>query len=443
MNMNDSFSCFYHLNDTSELERIWKDDNTVFIFDTNVLLSLYSFQSESRRDFIKVLDSISDRIWIPFHVGLEFQKNRLSVIKNRRNTFKELNDEIDKLVETIKFDKKPFTSLQTNFSLKKNYPSVFTKLNRNLEKISDSFNLLEKELKESLKEIKEEVSNFDKDRIFVNSHDYIREEIGNLFNGEKLGNNIYDDQEKLNQLYQLGNDRYKNRIPPGYEDEKKGEEEFYFDGLSYKRKFGDLIIFNQIIDFSKEKSIKNVIFISEDIKNDWRHIEDQGGDKILGARAELKREIYKKAGVENFIIYQIEEFMKKTNEYLNVEIEDQTLRSIKISLEEDKHKKMIEDKMKSISVSMESINNQITPSGWFDVSEHEYLNIDDIKNVKWYDFNTENELEEQLIARKEMEQRLLARNELEQQRIARRERDEQLIARKEMEQRGSQKKPKG
>ncbi|WP_228275424.1 PIN-like domain-containing protein, partial [Acinetobacter oleivorans] len=205
--MNDSFSCFYHLNETSELEKIWKDDNTIFIFDTNVLLSLYSFQPESRKDFIKVLDSISDRIWIPFHVGLEFQKNRLYVIKNRRNTFKELNDEIDKLIDTIKFDKKPFTTLQTNFSLKKNYPTVFTKLNKNLEKINDSFNVLEKELKESLKEIKDEVSNFDKDRIFVNSNDYIRDEIGNLFKGEKLGRNIYDDQEKLNQLYLVGNER--------------------------------------------------------------------------------------------------------------------------------------------------------------------------------------------------------------------------------------------
>jgi len=74
--MKHSFNCFYDLTETTELNRIWKDSDTIFIFDTNVLLSLYSFQPESRKDFLKVLSSIQDRIWIPFHVGLEFKKNR-------------------------------------------------------------------------------------------------------------------------------------------------------------------------------------------------------------------------------------------------------------------------------------------------------------------------------------------------------------------------------
>jgi len=106
-----------------------------------------------------------------------------------------------------------------------------------------------------------------------------------------------------------------------------------------------LIIFKQIIDFCKERSIKNVIFISEDIKKDWRHIEDQEGDKILGARPELKRELNREAGVENFLIYQIEDFVKKTNEYLDIKIEPKTLKSIKLSLEEDKHQKSFENKV--------------------------------------------------------------------------------------------------
>lgn len=117
--MKQIFNCFYDVTDTSELEKVWKANDTLFIFDTNVLLSLYSFQPESRKDFFKVLSSIEDRIWIPFHVGLEFQKNRLNIIKNRRSTFNELNRDIDKLSESLTFDKKPFTTLQNKFSLKK------------------------------------------------------------------------------------------------------------------------------------------------------------------------------------------------------------------------------------------------------------------------------------------------------------------------------------
>jgi len=178
--MNDSFSCFYDLTENTELERIWKDKQTVFVFDTNVLLSLYSFQSDSRRDFFKVLNSVNERIWIPFHVGLEFQKNRLNVIKSRRNTFRDLNNDIDKLKETIRFDKKPFTTLQNTFSLKKNYPNVHDKLFSTFDKINENYNKLEKELVDSLKEIIKEVSNYDTDKIYVNSHDSIREELGKL-----------------------------------------------------------------------------------------------------------------------------------------------------------------------------------------------------------------------------------------------------------------------
>ena len=354
--MNSSFSCFYNLTESTELEKIWKDKQTIFIFDTNVLLSLYSFQPESRKDFLKVLSSINDRIWIPFHVGLEFQKNRLTIIKNRRNTFDDLNKGIDNLTNSLTFDRKPFTSLQSAFSLKKNYPSVYSKLNENLEKVNTSFNKLEEDIKHYLKEIKDEVVNLDKDKIFVNSHDYIRDEIDQLFRENNLGINTFDTKEKLEALYKEGNIRYQNKIPPGYADESKGEEEFYFDGLGYKRKFGDLIIFKQIIEFCKEKSIKNIIFVSEDIKDDWRLIQEQGGKKILGARPELKRELYKEAGVENFFIYQIEEFMKKTNDYLGIKIEIDTLKSIKLSLEEDKHQRNIEE-IKERKIVFDSASN--------------------------------------------------------------------------------------
>ena len=389
MNTNDSFSCFYHLVDSQELDQIWKDEKTLFIFDTNVLLSLYSFQSESRRDFFKVLDSIKDRIWIPFHVALEFQKNRLSIIKNRRKTFSDLNSEINKLRDTIKFEKKPFTTIQTDFSLKKNYPDVFSKLTENFEKINEKYTELEKDFSNLLKEVLTEVSNYDTDKIYVNSPDFIREELSKLFNDERVGLNIFDSQEKLNELYSEGELRYKNKIPPGYKDESKGDEEFFFDNLSYKRKFGDLIIFKQIIEFSKEKAIKNVIFISEDIKEDWRHIEEQNGDKILGARPELKKELYKKSGVDQFLVYQIQDFMKNTKEYLNIQIEEKTLIDIKTSLDEEKYKKKIEDKIKNnIYLNLKDHIDPIdTDPNDFIILNNNYCDLVEMENNVKYENN--------------------------------------------------------
>ncbi|MDV7448840.1 PIN-like domain-containing protein [Acinetobacter baumannii] len=335
--MQNKFSCFYHPTENTELKNIWEDPETVFIFDTNVLLSLYSFQPEGRQDFFKILSKIESRIWIPFHVGLEFQKNRLNVIKKRRNSFNDLNKEIDKIIDTIKFDKKPFTTISNNFALKKNYRSIQEKLDITLTEINKLFKELENNLKLHLQEIKDEVKALDKDRIYINSDDFIREEIDKLFDDKRVGSNTFDTQEKLDNLYKEGERRYANGVPPGYKDISKEEDEFFFDGLNYKRKFGDLIIFKQIIEFSKEKDIKNIIFVSEDVKEDWRIIEEFEGTKILGARSELKRELYKEASVENFLIYQIEEFMKKTDQYLNINIKEDTLKNIKLSLEESRH----------------------------------------------------------------------------------------------------------
>lgn len=418
--MKNSFSCFYDLVDDDELKTIWKDPQTIFIFDTNVLLSLYSFQPESRKDFFKVLFPISDRIWIPFHVGLEFQKNRLNVIKSRRNTFSKLNSEIDKLIETIKFDTEPFSRLQTDFSLQKNYLSVHEKLNINFIKIKESFDELQKSFQSSIMEIKDEVVALDKDKVFVNSRDFIREEIDKIFSVEKIGTNTFDTKEKLEALYKEGNNRYKNKIPPGYEDEKKGEDELFFDGLGYKRKFGDLIIFKQMIDFSKRNSIKNIVFISEDIKTDWRHIEKQGGNKILGARPELKRELYKEAGVENFLIYQIEEFMKKTNEYLNIKIKEDTLKNIKLSLEEDKHLQLQKIEKLKKQDSLEKIRSKLAekyfgeslevPEDLQDEPVEEYIR--EQEEIEEYIREQEEEIEEYIREQEELEEYIREQEEL-------------------------------
>ncbi|MFV5442921.1 PIN-like domain-containing protein [Acinetobacter oleivorans] len=423
--MQNKFSCFYHPTENTELKNIWEDPETVFIFDTNVLLSLYSFQPEGRQDFFKILSKIENRIWIPFHVGLEFQKNRLIVIKKRRNTFHELNKDIDKLIDTLKFDKKPFTAISNLFSLKKNYQSVQEKLDSTFSEINKLFDELKINLKLHLQEIKDEVEILDKDKIFINSDDFIRKEIDELFHDKRIGFNTFDTQEKLDHLYKEGERRYANGIPPGYKDILK-EEEFFFDGLRYKSKFGDLIIFKQIIEFSKEKNIKNIVFISEDIKEDWRSVEEFEGRKVLGARPELKRELYREASVKNFLIYQIEEFMKKTDEYLNIKIKEDTLKNIKLSLEEDKHlqfqhaeklrKKYTLEKLKSERVRKYLRESFETHEDWRDIPIDEYIREQDIFE-KYIQDQEENEryIQEQAHIEEQIERYFREQEEIEKE----------------------------
>ena len=111
--MREQFSCFYNDESDSYLKPIWEDEKTLFVFDTNVLIDLYSFQPESREDFFKVLDKLKDRIWIPYHVGLEFQRRRLDIIKQRREHFAKIYKDVDDLNNTLSFDQKKFTTLTT------------------------------------------------------------------------------------------------------------------------------------------------------------------------------------------------------------------------------------------------------------------------------------------------------------------------------------------
>ncbi|HHE6468345.1 TPA: PIN-like domain-containing protein [Providencia rettgeri] len=361
--MKNKLSCFYDVKNDKELKEIWENKDTIFIFDTNVLLSLYSFKTDSRKDFFMILSKIKPQLWIPFHVALEFQLNRVLIIKNRRKYINDLIKEVETLNNIISFEKKTFSSLQNKFSLQKNYPEIYSSLNEIQLDITEKYKEIESNLKEKVNDLKIEINKIDTDKLFINSTDFIREEIDLYFNEDRVGKNTFDTKEKLDELNKDGTYRYENLIPPGYEDAKaKGEETFSFDGLCIKRKFGDLMIFKQIIEHAKEKKSKNIIFISEDVKEDWRHIEEFEGKKILGARIELKREIYKKADVSNFLIFNIEDFMKKTDEYLDVKIQDDTISNIKESLakeaslfkkqlylEQQKRKKIIENEKESIS----------------------------------------------------------------------------------------------
>ena len=89
----------------------------------------------------------------------------------------------------------------------------------------------------------------------------------------KVGNPY--SKETYEQLENEGKERYKNNIPPGYKDSIKKEN-----------KYGDYIIWKEIIQFSKEHK-KNIIFVTDDKKEDWWNIIH---GETIGIRVELRKE---------------------------------------------------------------------------------------------------------------------------------------------------------
>jgi hypothetical protein len=117
------------------------------------------------------------------------------------------------------------------------------------------------------------------------------------------------------EIIKEGEFRYRHSIPPGYKDEK---EKIGF------QKFGDLIIWKQIIEFAKVN--KNpVILVMDDLKEDWWILSKER--KPIKPREELIDEILEIANVR-FWMYSTADFIKVSKRYINSKIRDNTIEEI-------------------------------------------------------------------------------------------------------------------
>ena len=303
--MKTIFKGFHNLSEKS-LNEVWNDENTLFVFDTNVLLNLYGYAQQTRNDFFKILDTIDTRIWIPYHVGLEYQRRRLDVVKNEKAVFNDIDRNLDKILSVFKRD---FEEL----ALKRRFP-----------KLAESTDKLQKEISKSITDYKKSVAHWNKEQPCVRSHDPIRQAINERFDG--CVGEMPKDQQWLDDLYIEGKDRFAKKIPPGFCDSGKSknkneETHFYYDGLYYERQYGDLILWKQLINRVSTENVHAVVFITDDAKEDWWFKIDSNGQKLVGPLAELQAEIYREAKIEKFHMYSTSQFLEDGKANLQVDVD--------------------------------------------------------------------------------------------------------------------------
>ena len=306
--MKKEFIGFY-MPQEEELRNAWSSDKTLFIFDTNVLIKLYSYQPSTVTDFFSILKKLGNRIWLPHQVGLEFQNRRLEIKLLEKKKFKDLNNNIEGILKIEKEIEKKF--------LKGRFPKLDAAT-------QDLFQGIEKLLENYRKVVKE----CDELQPSIRTHDDIREQIDEYFD-KRVGESY--SQEELEKIYSEGEERYKNNIPPGFRDSSKDEDKDYcYRGRRYKRKFGDLIIWKQIIDKSLSDKIKNIIFITDDEKEDWWFIVKENGEKAIGPLANLTHEIIDKGGASLFHMYNTTSFFEAAKSLLSfTELQESSIEETK------------------------------------------------------------------------------------------------------------------
>ncbi|BAH74156.1 PIN-like domain-containing protein [Solidesulfovibrio magneticus] len=293
----------YYLPSEEDFESLWKDG--LFVFDTNVLLDMYSYPDAVRDVFESVLRKIQDRIWIPFFVGLEFQQNRFkrvlqseknikSLLDKIQNTAKELSDE----VESIELEKRAV----------------------GLEDVQERL----KAVRDSHLSLSEAVELVYKKVPLVSLDDDIANKIYDLFEG-RIGSAV-ENQDKLDKMLVGADERYVNSIPPGFRDSKKDGSVFW-GGVVYPQKYGDFIIWKQVIDHVLNSGNKKVVFVTGDRKEDW-WFKVEG--KTLGPHPLLVEEIFRIGKVDVFWMYSSDQFLEYAERYLRAtEVTKETIDQVK------------------------------------------------------------------------------------------------------------------
>jgi hypothetical protein len=133
---------------------------------------------------------------------------------------------------------------------------------------------------------------------------------------------------ELREIAKEGYERYDSEIPPGYKDKTAKQ------GI---RKYGDLIIWKQIIDYANNNQ-KNIILINNDTKEDWW----DKTPKKPKPREELIKEFYDYTNNMEIWMYNLYDFIHKAKQLLGAKIAPEVLEEVK---EIEKEKQMQKDKL--------------------------------------------------------------------------------------------------
>jgi hypothetical protein len=344
--MNNLFQSHKELTE-EDFNNLWQ--RGLFVFDANVLLDLYRLPESARNDLLAILSNerIINRVWLPFQVSLEYTYNKLEAISDQKNKFNSVQQIVNETISQIQSTYMELQKKLGDLQLKKRHSVINPD-----EFVNDS---LFKQATEQLTNFSKKLKELDEKQPDVNDKDLIKSEIARIFN-EKVGKPFTNDE--LKEIYKEGEDRYKDNIPPGFRD--KSKEGFYlFEDKKLIRKFGDLLVWKEILKKCEDEKLEYIALVTGDTKEDWW--QEKRGKKI-GPRYELLNEIYHKVKtVKLFHIYDTSSFMQYAKKHIKVDIKEQSIVETKDLLEIDRDR-VTNDKLEDNFLSLVPVLKDIHTS---------------------------------------------------------------------------------
>jgi predicted nucleic acid-binding protein/uncharacterized protein YbdZ (MbtH family) len=337
----------YYAPETTE-DTFWRE--AIFVFDANILLNAYRYSEDAREKLLQAIETIGDRCFLPYQAALEFQRNRINALRDRKSKYAEASLFFEKLSDDVaKMSSKDKKGASLRDDLEKAWELA--------------------DLEPGLKRASEYLRECESKILRPSLSDAIRERIDALFDS-KIGTKPASEQAK--KWHEEAAHRIEKKIPPGYKDAHKENLDSH----------GDVLVWLQAIEFVTGKSLP-VVFVSDDLKEDWYW--EQEGQKI-GPRIELVDEMFEKAGSE-LLLCDCARFIERTWEILIGTPENQT--------DEDRLKAVVDEArevQKSTTSSADTTTDRDELETWYQShidlpqGKHRILPNEELQLSIWRDY---------------------------------------------------------
>ena len=285
----------------SKIQHLLNDDECHIFIDTNILSQLFKLNSKARHDFFSWVNGCGNRFHVPNWAVMEYSKHvyaqKCDEYINELKISKDLSSSLERLqrffygyvdeeeLRSTSYDGNTQGLLNDMDALCDRYSKIVSSV---LVKKSEHIKQVQKEIDDSLR------------NLVMDTDIY------------KIIGNLYFD-------YQL---RLDGKVPPGFEDNGKATN-----------KIGDLIIWNEILQYCKVNSISKVIFITDDRKSDMSYYPQiQTLDSHLVQSSEREKVAHESLVYEFKLTTNSEEFYS-INFYMLVSILSSTFTELAFSFQ--------------------------------------------------------------------------------------------------------------
>ncbi|MEV0148628.1 MULTISPECIES: PIN-like domain-containing protein [unclassified Nonomuraea] len=289
----------------------------LIVLDTNVLLDLYRYTPDARRQVLDALELVSSRLWLPYQVGLEFVRGRRGVIEDRTDKLRKAKSRLDQPLreawKDVQEALKGVKALLGTFAADEAGQAELDELinETNFKKLLEPWR---QALYEHIDKLRTS-QDIGLDDVSGGS-DPILPKVTALY-GDKLG--PAPDPDKLQaQVEHAIAYRFPNKIPPGYLDLGKPTS---------LQAAGDYILWEEMIKHVQETPARErVLFVSADVKDDWYEPAGVGSDSRRPWPA-LINEFHRRTNAD-LLIVETKVFFEGVSEFLNAEITAETVDEI-------------------------------------------------------------------------------------------------------------------